>query len=66
MENKPLQVDFSEDEIVDALKAVRPNPNGEETNLSYFNSCNLATKAKSMIISCTNKALPTTRKIVFG
>ena len=46
MENKPLQVDFSEDEIVDALKAVRPNPNGEETNLSYFNSCNLATKSE--------------------
>lgn len=46
LENKPLQVDFSEDEIVEALKKVRPNPNGEETNLSYFNSCNLATKSE--------------------
>lgn len=46
LENKPLQVNFSEDKIVEALKKVRPNPNGEETNLSYFNSCNLATKSE--------------------
>lgn len=46
MENKPLQVDFSEDEIVEALKKVRPNPNEEETNLSYFNSCNRAIKSE--------------------
>ena len=46
MENKPFQIDFSEDEIVDALKVVCPNPNGE-TDLSYFNSCNIATKSEA-------------------
>ena len=45
LENKPLQADFSEDKIVEALKKVWPNPNGE-TDLSYFNSCNLATKSE--------------------
>ena len=45
MENKPFQIDFSEDEILDALRVVRPNPNGE-TDLSYFNTCNHFTKSE--------------------
>lgn len=45
LENKPFQIDFSEDEIIKVLKEVRPNPNGD-TDLSYFNSCNRYTKSE--------------------
>lgn len=45
LENKPYQIDFSEEEIVEALKEVRPNPNGD-TDPSYFNSCNRFTKSE--------------------
>ena len=44
LENKPFQIGFSEDEILDALKAVRPNLI-VETDLSYFNTCKHFTKS---------------------
>ena len=62
LENKPYQIDFSEEEIVEALKEVRPNPNGD-TDPSYFNSCNRFTKSEvyDLII-----ILPTIKNMLFG
>lgn len=46
LENTPPKLDFPEEEILDALKKVRPNPDGK-TDLSYLNSCNRFVKSEA-------------------